>query len=289
MKLGVVFPQTEIGAGVGGVRAVAEAVEELGYQHLVAYDHVLGADPAGHPGFSGVYTVASQFHEPLVLFGYLAAVVARLEFFTGILILPQRQTALVAKQAAEVDLLSAGRLRLGVALGWNDVEYEALGMEFRDRGDRIVEQVDLLRRLWTEKAVTFVGGHHHVTAAGINPLPVQRPIPVWLGGSSLRAYRRAARLGDGMYVDEPLEGGWERTLERLHAWRREAGRTGPFGLEATVSVGAGTPDEWRAQATRWRELGFTHLSVDTMGGGLAGPADHIARLGLAHEALRGLD
>jgi probable F420-dependent oxidoreductase len=289
VKLGVVFPQTEIGGGVGGLRALAETVEELGYEHLVAYDHVVGADPAAHPGFAGPYTVASQFHEPLVLFGYLAGVVARLEFFTGILILPQRQTALVAKQAAEVDLLSGGRVRLGVAIGWNDIEYEALGMDFRDRGERIGEQVDLLRRLWTEEAVTFDGRYHHVTAAGINPLPVQRPIPVWLGGSSARAFRRAARLADGMYVDEPLQGGWDRTLERLHAWRSEAGRTGPFGLEATLSVCGGTPDDWRAQATRWRELGFTHLAVDTMGGGLTGPDGHIAQLGVAREALRGLE
>jgi probable F420-dependent oxidoreductase len=289
VQIGAVFPQTEIGADPGAVRAYAHAADDLGYDHLVAYDHVLGADPAGHAGFSGPYTVASQFHEPLVLFGYLAAAAPRLELFTGILILPQRQTALVAKQAAEVDVLTGGRFRLGVSVGWNDVEYEALGMNFRDRGRRIEEQIELLRRLWTEPAVTFEGRDHRVTAAGINPLPVQRPIPLWLGGSSERAFRRAARLGEGMYVNDPLERGWEATLERLHTWRAEDGRTGPFGLEASISTGDGTPDDWRAEADRWRDLGFTHLSIDTMDARLDGADGHVARLAEAREALRHLE
>ncbi len=183
MKIGVVFPQTEIGGDVGAVRAYGEEVERLGFSHVLAYDHVLGADPAVHPGWSGPYDLDSTFHEPFVLFAYLAACTS-LEFATGVVILPQRQTALVAKQAAEVDLLSGGRLRLGVGLGWNSVEYEALGKAFSDRGRRVEEQVELLRRLWTERSVTFHGAHETVTGAGLAPLPVQRPVPVWFGAQS---------------------------------------------------------------------------------------------------------
>ena len=189
MRLGVVFPQTEIGADPAGVRAYSQAVEGLGFEHLVTYDHVLGADPAGHPGFSGPYTTESLFHEPFVLFGYLAAVAPSLELVTGIVILPQRQTALVAKQAAEVDILTGGRFRLGVGQGWNAVEYEALGKSFADRARRMEEQIELLRRLWQEPVLDFAGRDHTITAAGLNPLPVQRPIPIWIGGSSEAALR----------------------------------------------------------------------------------------------------
>ena len=177
----------------------AEAVEGLGFAHLLTYDHVVGADPAGHPGFSGPYDIDSLFHEPLVLYGYLAAVAPRLELVTGILILPQRQTVLVAKQAAEVDILTGGRFRLGIGQGWNAVEYEALGVEFADRGRRMEEQIELLRRLWQEPRVSFEGRYHTVTAAGLNPLPVQQPIPIWMGGFSAAALQRIARLGDGFF------------------------------------------------------------------------------------------
>jgi probable F420-dependent oxidoreductase len=285
-----VFPQTEIGPDAGGVRAYAEAVEELGFAHVLAYDHVLGADPAGHPGFSGPYTAASLFHEPLVLYGFLAAVAPRLELVTGILILPQRQTALVAKQAAEVDLLTGGRFRLGVGLGWNAVEYEALGMTFADRGRRVEEQIELLRRLWQEPVVSFAGRYHTITAAGINPLPVQRPIPIWMGGFSERALKRIARLADGYFPGSaPLEGGWARTLERMREWRQAAGRDpDDLGIEPRIPAGAGTPEEWRRQAEGWRSLGATHLSVNTMGGGLTGPEAHIERLAEARDALTSL-
>src|SRR5581483_7983001 len=198
MQIGVVFPQTELGGDVGAVRSYALRVEELGFAHVLAYDHVLGADPEFHQGWDGPYNVNTTFHEPLVMFGYLAAITS-LELVTGIIILPQRQTALVAKQAAEVDLLSSGRFRLGVGLGWNKVEYEALGQDFTARGRRLSEQVGLMRRLWTERAVTFEGGFDTVTAAGLAPLPVQRPIPVWFGGQSPPAYRRIGRLADGWF------------------------------------------------------------------------------------------
>src|ERR1017187_10512250 len=187
MQIGVVFPQTEIGRDVGALRAYALRVEELGYAHLLAYDHVLGADPRVHQGWEGPYDVSTTFHEPFVLYGYLAAITS-LELVTGIIILPQRQTALVAKQAAEVDLLTNGRLRLGVGIGWNPVEYEALGQEFSTRGQRIEEQVGLLRALWTSRSVTASGRFDHVTGAGIAPMPVQRPIPIWFGGASPQAY-----------------------------------------------------------------------------------------------------
>ena len=288
MRLGVVFPQTEIGADPAGVRAYAEAVAELGFDHLLTYDHVLGADPAGHPGFSGPYTVESLFHEPFVLFGYLAAIAPSLELVTGIVILPQRQTALVAKQAAEVDILTGGRFRLGIGQGWNRVEYEALGMDFSDRARRMEEQIELLRRLWQEPVLDFDGRDHKVTAAGLNPLPVQRPIPIWIGGSSEAALRRIARLGDGYFPmnGRALEGDWPLTLDRMREWRRAAGRDpDDLGIEARINASSGTPDDWHEQAEEWRALGATHLAVETMRGGLSGAKAHIERLAAAKDAL----
>ena len=183
MRIGVVLPQTEIGPAVGAVRAYAQGVEDLGFQYVLAYDHVVGADPEVHQPWDGPYDVDTQFHEPFVLFGFLAGCTS-LDLMTGITILPQRQTALVAKQAAEVDLLTRGGFRLGVGIGWNPVEYEALGQDFTTRGRRIEEQVGLLRRYWTERSVTASGEFDRVTGAGIAPLPIQRPIPIWFGGRS---------------------------------------------------------------------------------------------------------
>jgi probable F420-dependent oxidoreductase len=287
VRLGVVFPQTEIGADAGGVRAYAEAARDLGFDHLVAYDHVLGADPAGHPGWSGPYTAASMFHEPFVLLGFLAAAVPGLDLATAVLILPQRQTALVAKQAAEVDVLTDGRFRLGVGQGWNEVEYEALGVPFRGRHRRLEEQVALLRRLLAEPVVTFEGREHVVRAAGINPLPVQQPLPIWFGGSTEAALRRAARLADGVFTLRPLpDRDWEGTLERLSDWILEEGREPErFGIEARVDARGGYPDTWADAAERWRGLGATHLSVNTMGDGLQGPDEHVARLREAMAAI----
>ncbi|MCC6174968.1 MAG: LLM class F420-dependent oxidoreductase [Chloroflexi bacterium] len=285
-RLGVTFPQTEIGADVGGVRAYAEAAQGLGYQHLLAYDHVLGADPAAHPGWAGPYTAETLFHEPFVLFGFLAAATPGLELVPGVIILPQRQTALVAKQAAEVDVLTGGRFRLGVGIGWNYVEYEGLGMSFKDRARRFEEQIVVLRRLFQEPVLTFEGRFHRVTGAGIKPLPIQRPIPIWIGGSAEPALRRAAELGDGFFPQRPLEGGWPATLEQMRGWREAAGRSWDgFGIEARINAGTGTPDDWRATAEEWRALGATHLSVNTMNGGLSGPDAHIRRIREVKEAL----
>jgi probable F420-dependent oxidoreductase len=286
VKLGAVFPQTEIGADAGGVREYVEALAELGYDHLLAYDHVLGAERERHLELVGPYRAEHQFHEILVLFGYAAGIAPQLELVTGVVIAPQRQTVLLAKQAAEVDVLTEGRFRLGLGIGWNDVEYEALGMGFADRGRRFEEQIDLMRRLWTEPVLDFQGQWHTVTAAGLNPLPVQRPIPVWIGGSAERALRRAARTADGYFTQRPLEGSWPETIERMREWVEEAGREwSSFGIEHRLNVADGTPDDWRREADEWRGLGATHLSVITMGAGFEGPARHIERLREAREAL----
>jgi probable F420-dependent oxidoreductase len=286
VQVGVVFPQTEIGADPAGVRAFAQAAQELRYRHLLAYDHVLGADTGDRPDWRGPYTAEHQFHEILVLFGYLAGVAPRLELGACVVVLPQRQTALVAKQAAEIDILTGGRFRLGVGIGWNFVEFEALGEEFRNRGRRVEEQIDLLRRLWTEPVVTFEGRYHRVPAAGINPLPVQQPIPVWIGGSAEPAIRRAARLADGFFPQRPLEGGWAATMERFRGWIVKSGRDpAAIGVERRISVADGTPDDWRREADEWRELGATHVSVATMRAGLSGPDAHIGRIAEAAAAL----
>jgi probable F420-dependent oxidoreductase len=287
VRLGALFPQTDLRAAAD-VKRFAQGVEELGFTNVLVYDHVLGADPAAHPEYPGPwsFTKDDALHEPLVLYGYLAAVAPSLELATGIVIAPQRQTALLAKQAVQVDLLTGGRFRLGVGQGWNPVEYEALGMSFRDRGRRLEEQVELLRRLWAEPLVTFDGRYHTVTAAGLNPLPTRRQIPIWFGGSSERALRRAARIGDGFFPQRPLDGGWEATLERMRSWRSEAARDpDDFGIEARVSVVTGNPDEWHAEAEEWRRLGATHLTLGTMRGGLAGVDAHLERLAAAKEAV----
>ena len=283
MKIGVVFPQTEIGADAGAVRAYAEHAEGLGFTHLVAYDHVVGADPTVHAPWNGPYDVHTTFHEPLVTFGYLAAVTTTLELVTGVVILPQRQTVLVAKQAAEVDLLSGGRLRLGVGLGWNAVEYEALGEDFSTRGKRCDEQVTLMRKLWTEPSVTYSGSYHRVTGAGLAPLPVQRPIPVWFGASSPRAFRRAGRLGDGWF---PMVGPGpelEQARQQVAQAATEAGRDPALlGLQGQVSWNGNTED--LAQGLRiWADAGASHVAVNTMNAGLDSVEQHLSVLTTAAE------
>jgi probable F420-dependent oxidoreductase len=286
MQIGAIFPQTEFGESSAAVRAYARAVEDMGYGHILAYDHVLGASTATRPGWQGPYTSETAFHEVFVLFGYLAAVTKRVELVTGVLILPQRQTALVAKQAAEVDVLSGGRLRLGVGVGWNDVEYTALGEDFHDRGARSEEQIAVLRALWGEPAITFRGRWHQIDAAGIKPLPVRRAIPIWLGGAADATLRRAARLADGWLPQQPPDERARAMVERLRGYAREAGRDpATIGIEARLSI-ARTPEaEWRRYAEDWRALGATHLGVNTMGAGLGQPRDHVAALRRVKEAL----
>ena len=284
MQIGVVYPQTEIGADVAALRAYGEAVEELGFSHIMAYDHVVGADPAVYEGWAGSYDIHSTFHEPLVLFGYLAAVTS-VEFVTGIVIAPQRQTVLVAKQAAEVDLLSSGRFRLGLGLGWNPVEYEALGQDFTTRGRRLEEQVSLLRRLWTERSVTFAGEFDRVTGAGLAPLPVQRPIPIWLGGQSPAAYRRMGRLADGWFPQMSPGRQLDDAIAIVKAAAIEAGRSpADLGMEGRVAW-TGDPGDLVAEVDRWRTAGATHLAVNTMKARLAGVDEHLAALAAASDTL----
>jgi probable F420-dependent oxidoreductase len=278
MRVGVVFPQTEIGGDRGAVREYAAAVSDLGYSHIAVFDHVVGADPAVHAGWDGPYDVHTTFHEPMVLFGYLAALTP-LELVTSILILPQRQTVLVAKQAAEIDLLTGGKFRLGAGLGWNQVEYEALGMDFASRGARVSEQVTLMRRLWSEESVTFDGKYHKVTGAGIAPLPIQRPIPVWFGARAKVALRRAGRIADGWFPT--MQPGPDLTEAKsiVHDAAREAGREpASIGMEGRVNVGHESPEEIAERSSAWREAGATHLSLNTMGAGFATVEEHIAAL-----------
>src|SRR5580704_7954467 len=263
MRIGVVFPQTELGGDAGAVRAYAQRAEELGFTHVLAYDHVAGADPAVHTGWDGPYDVHTTFHEPMVLYGYLAAVTTSMELVTGILILPQRQTVLAAKQAAEVDLLTGGRLRLGVGIGGNRVEYEALGQDFSTRGQRLEEQITLLRRLWTEQSVTFSGTFDRITGAGLAPLPVQRPIPVWIGAQSPRAYRRAGRIGDGWFPQMSPGPKLDEAIRTVAQAAAEAGRDpASLGMEGRISWQ--DRDQVAAELRQWRDAGATHLSVNTM-------------------------
>jgi probable F420-dependent oxidoreductase len=284
MRVGVTFPQTELGGDPGAVRAYGERVEELGFSHILVYDHVVGADPAVHEGWNGPYDVHTTFHEPFVMFGYLAGVTRALELVTGVIILPQRQTTLVAKQAAEVDLLSDGRFRLGIGVGWNAVEYEALGEDFGNRGKRSAEQIGLLRRLWTEQSVTFAGDFHTVTGAGIAPLPVQRPIPVWVGAASPPGYKRAGRLADGWFPMMTPGPALDEARTIVETAAAEAGRDpATIGMEGRVDW-RGDGDAVADQLAQWAKSGATHVSINTMGAGLKTVDDHLAVLARVAES-----
>ncbi|MGH2543362.1 MAG: LLM class F420-dependent oxidoreductase, partial [Ardenticatenaceae bacterium] len=238
-----------------------------------------GANPERPGGWKGPYTHESAFHEPFVLFSFMAAVTERLGFATGIIILPQRETALVAKQAATLDVLSGGRLRLGVGLGWNEVEYIALNQDFHTRGRRIEEQVTLLRRLWTEPLVTFSGEWHEIPDAGLKPLPAQRPIPLWFGGHADPVLRRIAHMGDGWMTNYRKVEAALPSLEALDRYLAENGRgRADLGIEARISYGAGNADEWRQAIAAWEQAGATHISINTMGLGLDTPDKHLDAL-----------
>jgi len=284
MQIGVTFPQTEIGADPAVIRDYAQAAEGMGYRHLVAFDHVLGADTTHRPGWRG-YTHRQMFHEPFVLFGYLAAL-THLEFVPAVIILPQRQTALVAKQAAEVDVLTGGKLRLGIGVGWNPVEYEALGMNFQARGRVVEEQIEVMRLLWSQEVVSYKGQYHTITEAGLNPLPIRRSIPIWLGGSANVLLRRVARIGDGWFPQGQPDDHMRRLLERLISYIREAGRDpSTVGIEARVNASEGNLDEWVRQTEGWRALGATHISLNTMGAGFNSPGEHIDAIRRYKEAI----
>jgi probable F420-dependent oxidoreductase len=285
MQIGVVYPQIELGEDPAAVRQFGRAVEDLGFDHILAYDHVLGAVHADRtPPLTGPYTEHDPFHDPFVMFAYLAGVTERIRFATGILILPQRQTALVARQAADVDLLSGGRLRLGVGVGWNPVEYEALGQDFRTRGARQEEQIELLRRLFTEPVVDFSGRFDRVDRAALVPKPA-RPIPIWLGGLGQVAFERAARLADGFIffgggVAHVIDA-WASMRDRVHGLGRSVEA---FGADYVV-LPQGAVGELTAQIDAWRDAGGTHVTVATMGVGLDSVDRHIDYLASAAHAL----
>ena len=284
MRIGIVYPQIELGGDPEAVRRIGLAVEELGFDHLLAYDHVLGAVHADRdPALMGPYTENDPFHDPFVMFAHLAAITERIEFVTGILILPQRQTVLVARQAADLDLLSGERLRFGVGVGWNHVEYDALGQDFRTRGSRQEEQIELLRRLWTEGVIEFHGRFDHVDRAALLPKP-RRQIPVWLGGYGDRAYERAARIADGFIFGgraTSVDEAWTVMRERLS----ELGRpVESFGGDYMV-LGRSGVAEVVEKIERWRGAGGTHASIVTMGLGHGSVEAHLDYIASVADAL----
>jgi probable F420-dependent oxidoreductase len=276
MQVGVVFPQTEIGNDPAAIRDYAQTAESLGFTHILAYDHVLGANPNRPGGWSGPYTYQTPFHEVFVLFSYFAGITQRIGLVTGIAILPQRQTALVAKQAASLDVLSGGRLRLGVGLGWNEVEYTALNENFHNRGKRIEEQVEVMKRLWAEELVDFKGKYHTIPDAGINPLPPRRSIPVWFGGHHEAVIQRIARLGNGWMPNYAEPADARPSLDLLQNLFSEAGRAWEdLGIEARISYARGDVHAWGTLLSGWKTQGATHISFNTMGSGLSTAQEHI--------------
>jgi len=294
MQFGVSLPIVDFGDDLVAVRDFVQAADDLGYNHVRILDHVLGADPQFHPEVEHFpYTHKTYIHEPFTLMGYLAAITKKLQLVTGILILPQRQTALVAKQAAEVDVLSGGRLRLGIGVGWNPVEYEALGEDFHNRGRRCEEQIELLRQLWTQEVVNFQGRWHSITHAGLNPLPVQRPIPVWIGAGrsvspipSERSLRRIGRMGDGWFPMFGIGDEGRQAIGRMRGYAKEAGRDpASVGIEGRVTVANQGPEEWVAEAKAWQEMGASHVSVGTGGAGFTSPDQHIEAIRRVKEVM----
>ncbi len=279
MQFGVVYPQNETESSRASVAHFARIVEALGYRHVLAYDHVLGANPDRPGGWRGPYTYQDAFLEPLVLYSFMTAVTRRLGFVTGIIIAPQRETALLAKQAATLDVLCQGRLRLGLGVGWNRVEYEALGQDFHQRGRRLDEQVELLRRLWTEPLLHFDGDFHVVSDAGLNPLPLQRPIPRWFGGHSESALARIARVGDGWIPTYAYPRDAAPALAKLDDFLAQHGRRrSDLGLEVMIRARHHEPAEWPDLAAAWAEVGATHLAFNTLGAGFARPAEHLSAM-----------
>lgn len=287
MHVGAVFPQLEIGTDPDTIATYARTVEQLGYDHLVIFDHVLGADAARPGGWSGVYDHHSMFHEPFVLYGYLAAITTKLRLATAVIVLPQRQTALVAKQAAEVDVLSRGRLILGVGVGWNAVEYEALGTSFTDRGRRIEEQIAVMRALWTDEVVDFTGRRHRIDRAGLNPLPLQRPIPIWMGGGwdgrkravNEPVLRRIARIADGWFTHLPASDDGRAGMEIFRRLVREAGRDPALvPVEGRLPAAKSNAEEWKRGIEAFRDMGMTSVELNTMGAGYRALDEHLDAL-----------
>ena len=275
MKIGLVFPQTEFGNDLIALRDYTQTAESLGFSHILAYDHVLGANPDRPGGWQGPYTHQEPFHEVFLLFTYMAALTTTLEFITGILILPQRETAVVAKQAASLDVLSNGRFRLGIGVGWNKVEMESIGFDFHTRGRRVEEQIDVLKLLFTQELVTFTGQWHTIADAGLNPMPVQRPIPIWLGGHADVVLQRLARKADGWLPGYRTAEAAQESLDKLEGYLAENGRSrSDLGIEPRLHVKDG-PDAWQTYLAGWQEAGATHISFNTMGVGFDTPQKHL--------------
>jgi len=286
MKYGVVFPQTEFPSDPQAIKDFTQAAEDLGFNHILAYDHVLGVNPNREGGWSGPYSYTDPFQEPLTLFSFMAGFSDALEFITGIIILPQRQTALVAKQAATLDVLSGGRLRLGVALGWNRVEYECLNKNFHNRGERFEEQIKVLRKLWTQKLVTYEGRWHTIPDAGLNPLPIQQPIPLWFGGHADPVLQRVAKLADGWLPNYRTPEDGSEALEKLQSYLEAQNRSlADIGMEPRLRYEGGDPENWAKIAQDWEAAGATHLTVITMGQNFDQPGDHIRAIKAYAEAL----
>lgn len=287
MQLGAVVSQNELGPEVSAVRDYAQAVQDLGFDFLVTSDHVVGSDARDHPGMDRVFPIDTFLREPLMLGAFLAAVAPKLGYLVSVVILPQRQTVLVAKQVADLDTLNRGKVRLGVGIGWNPIEYQALGIPFSQRAKRFEEQIDVMRRLWAERTVTFQGAFHEINAAGLNAKPIQQTIPIWIGAGAESAVKRATRIADGFLPLRPLEGGWETTMEKIHRWLDEAGRDpATFGIEGRLDAASGSPDDWRKTSDMWRRFGASHLSVGTNGVG-SGPQAHIERLRQVRQVVEG--
>ena len=285
MQIGAVLPHNEIGTDPGAIRAYLQGVEELGMTHLLIYDHVMGVDPNRPGGFKGAYDKDTAFHEPFAFFGFAAAVTSTIELVTTVLILPQRQTVLVAKQAAEIALLSNNRLRLGVGTGWNQVEYTALNENFRTRGRRQEEQVELMRKLWTSDAFSFQGEFHTIEHASINPRPTQ-PVPIWFGGSAPALLDRCARLGDGFM---PLGGANDKSAAIIDTIRQKRESVGlsmsGFGIQSQAQWAGGSPERWRQHASKWKEIGCTHMAVATHQTELTDVDGHLARIAEYRDAV----
>ena len=296
MEIGVIFPQTEIEPDVAAIRDYAQAAEELGFAHIFIADHVLGADTQfhTHPSLAN-YSQQSVVHESMTMMGYLAAMTEKVNLVTGILILPQRQTVLVAKQAAEIDVLSGGRLRTGMGVGWNEVEFEALGQDFHNRGRRSVEQIEVLRALWTQEVVDFHGRWHNITHAGLNPMPVQRPIPIWLGGggtgdSDLNevVLRRIGRIADGWCPNFSPDDAGRAVMDKVRGYAKEAGRDpAALGLDGRLRTSGKQPEEWVDEVKSWEEMGANYLSVETRKSGLSGANQHIDAIRRFNEVIGG--
>jgi probable F420-dependent oxidoreductase len=276
MTFGVVFPQTDFGGDAAAVRDFAQTIEGLGFKHVVAYDHVVGANPDRPGGWKGPYTYMSSFLEPFVLFSFMAATAPKLGFLTGIIILPQRQTALVAKQAATLDVLCNGKLRLGVGIGWNDLEYTALGEDFHTRGKRMDEQIQVLRMLWTKPLVNYSGTYHELPDVGIRPLPIQQPIPIWFGGSTAPALQRIAALGDGWLPNFNTCAQARPVWDELRNLMQAAGRNPELmDIEPRVPLNLGGEDKWLSEVEEWKAAGARRISINTLGMGYSHPQEHL--------------